>query len=820
MKKYYLLHIFFFISIQFALSQNSITLPIYGDFNEQDTIKKAADILQAEINKAKPVTFSWQRQEDFKGYGILLSANPRKWGTDSKCLKKMGPEAVLVKVSKGSIVILGNSQMAVQHGVFIYLEKLGYRYYFPHPDWYIVPTVQTLFPSFSYACEPSFDHRRIWYAYGTGSAFANDNYDFWYRANRMGGSMQAVTGHAYDDIVYRNKKMFEQHPEWLFPQPIKGTLPPSNPKFNLANEDLVQFVIKDATDRLETARRNNRPIKMISMSPSDGFGTCNSAACMKLGATITDRVYFLINKVAKAVNKKYPGTWVSGMSYSEYAEPPTKRLEPNTFVSIATAFNYSKYSTDQLISEWSKKAGKIGIYDYLGLYAWDFDLPGQSQASQVGKIVTSLTKYHTLGARGYDAETTPGAINKGLGHYIVSQLLWNINTNVSAVRKQFFSLCFGKAAGLIESMWNEWENYPYSVVRESDLASWMDIVTKAEKVEASPAVHRRLTHIKVYFHYLFLYNKFKATGTEADRIVLLTYCYNTNDWGAFSGYPALWVLGNALTIPGFKFSDPDAKYKKELPSFNNRQYIDALITADRSQLTKKESVPQYEPGKQFEKKTVIPSIFFDKQYQAYKNTTALTGPHNYVFEIKNQGNVNFVKVAAGFVTGGGSEKPVTLSFFHYNGTTEIGTEEPLLAYDYRGKMDTQQVNLKKLPKGLYLLKVYDPQKKYILDFSSSISWSIIVTPQNRINGYTRFMTFYVPTGISKFRVFKDISVILISPKGRIVDMNDEKVDEKDITVMDGESGFWMINFLSGKLHIEGVPPFMAIDPARMLVPKE
>ncbi|MBK8698259.1 MAG: hypothetical protein IPN29_01305 [Saprospiraceae bacterium] len=71
--------------------------------------------------------------------------------------------------------------------------------------------------------------------------------------------------------------------------------------------------------------------------------------------TITDRVYSLINRVAKAVNQKHPGTLISGMAYSEYSAPPTKKLEPNTFVSIATAFNYTKYSTEQLIQEWSKK---------------------------------------------------------------------------------------------------------------------------------------------------------------------------------------------------------------------------------------------------------------------------------------------------------------------------------------------------------------------------------------------------------------------------------------------------------------------------------
>jgi hypothetical protein len=63
---------------------------------------------------------------------------------------------------------------------------------------------------------------------------------------------------------------------------------------------------------------------MISMGPSDGPGTCNSPACQKLG-TITDRVYYLVNRVAKAIHKKYPSTLVGCLAYGEYSPPPTKK---------------------------------------------------------------------------------------------------------------------------------------------------------------------------------------------------------------------------------------------------------------------------------------------------------------------------------------------------------------------------------------------------------------------------------------------------------------------------------------------------------------
>ncbi|MBK9938144.1 MAG: hypothetical protein IPP02_07070 [Chitinophagaceae bacterium] len=125
----------------------------------------------------------------------------------------------------------------------------------PHPDWHIVPIKVNLFGSFNYIGEPSFLHRRIWYSYGTGSDKANADYEFWFKANRLGTSVYANFGHAYDDIVYRNWDVFKLHPEWFFPRLNNTTKIPDDPKFNLADESLVQFIISDALKVIESRKK-------------------------------------------------------------------------------------------------------------------------------------------------------------------------------------------------------------------------------------------------------------------------------------------------------------------------------------------------------------------------------------------------------------------------------------------------------------------------------------------------------------------------------------------------------------------------------------
>jgi len=805
-----------FLSFSFLIC-NGQSIIVGGSFSvlQIDSIIGTVNTLNKELAKAGYPGIEVKRSNTPDTKSIFISISKKKIKSSAT---GSGPEVFSIISDGKKVSITGNTALGVQHGVFKYLETLGFRYYFPDPVWYIVPFKPSLFKNMNLVSGPSLGHRSIWYGYGTGSLLVDTNYRFWYKANRLGGSMQAVVGHSYEDIILRNKDVFLQHPEWFYPAAPKGTIPMANPKFDLANEELVQFIIKDVLKRLDQAKAKNTPLKMVSLCPSDGMGTCNTPACQGLG-TITDRVYSLINRVAKAVNQKHPGTLISGMAYSEYSAPPTKKLETNTFVSIATAFNYTKYSTDQLIQEWGKKAGLTGIYDYLGLYVWDFDLPGKGQASRIDKTVALVKKYYRLGARGYDTESTPGSINKGLGHFIISRLLWDINANTAALKKEFFTQCFGRASGLMTQLWNVWESYPYDGVRESDLAAWIDMVKEAGKLETNTAVGARLAHINTYLHYLYLYSEYRKTKAEPEMLALLTYCYNTMDLGTVSGYPALFEIGNVSPIPGFAFNDPNAKYKRRDLSLSMPSRVDKLIAADRKKLQRKEDVKIFVPTATKFRSPALSPVFKKREYNGYKETTAFTGIHYFVLEIKNPGEKNYLELSGGLVNGGGSAKPISVTVAPYTGVVDM-SQNPLLQYDYSGSRDTQQVRLNKLAKGYYLMKVEDPAKMFRLTFSPSIPYSIIVTPQNRFNGYSRYLSFYVPAGIAAFRVFKEIEAILVSPSGRVVDLSKKGSEEIDIKVLNGEEGLWMINFVNGYFHIEGVPPFMSMNPEQMLIPSD
>src|SRR5207244_1293562 len=101
-----------------------------------------------------------------------------------------------------------------------------------------------------------------------------------------------------------------------------------------------------------------------------------------------------------------------------------------------------------------------------------------------------------------------------------------------------------KAAGVMQKLWQEWENYSFTAVRDNDLARWIDYTQEAEKLEQDPLVRKRSFQVKSYLHYLFLYRNYQNAKTENNLLLLLSYGYRKLDDGSVAGYPAFFELGN------------------------------------------------------------------------------------------------------------------------------------------------------------------------------------------------------------------------------------------------------------------------------------
>jgi hypothetical protein len=815
-QKILLLSIFFSSGLFFS-AKSQEPVEIFVDTKGNDTLQNLVDIFIAQVKKSTDRQFIVRPLSQFKNRGIVIASavTQSPLAKPSDKLKKSGIEAFSIDADGVTVKILGNSNMAAGHGVFTYLDKLGYRFYFANPDWHITPANPNLFFKWNIISKPAFHHRRIWYGYGTGSKKADEDYNFWVKANRLGGSINAYFGHAYEDIAFRNRDTFAKNPEWAYPPLKKGALP-YDIKFDMANEDLVQFVIRDVERRIETSLKNKTADhKMISMGPSDGPGTCNTPECQKLG-TITDRVFYLVNRVAKAVRRKYPSTMIGCLAYGEYSPAPTKNLEPNVFVGITTAFNSSKYSVEQLTDQWRKKGATVGIYDYFSWYAWDFDVPGQSLASKTKQLIESIKKYYNKGAKAYEAESSIGWISKGLGYYLASKYMWDIKSDGEALKNEFFKLCFGKAELIMKKLWNSWENYSFSIIRDNYLAVWIDNVLEAEKLEQSDAVKKRLFQIKSYLHYLSLYKQYMAYKTEASLIALLNYGYRKLDDGSVSGYPAFWELGNRSGFKDMGYVE-NAKWKTNSTPILVSE-MSQLLANDRNRLKVTEKVKEYEPIQQF---INVPNI---KKYSnlftdSSRADNAFWMTNEWVIQIKNKGAGNYIDFTGDFIADPTVVKPIKISIYRYAPLGKVTDLQPLLYYEYKTTKVKERISLLQLSSGYYTMIIEDPVKVFRFACSPDINYSAVMRPGKDINCTALFHAFlYVPEGVQKFNVIKTGSLEMVTPSGRSVILAKEKAEDAQVTVQNGEAGLWRIKLLSSKLFVEGIPAYLGTSAMQMLIP--
>jgi Domain of unknown function (DUF4838) len=646
------------------------------------------------------------------------------------------------------------------------------------------------------------------------------DFNFWAKANRLGGAFQIRTGHSYQTIVSDNAETFKQHPEYFAGTVAKGTLPPIG-KFNVANKQLVDLVISDARRRLEVYKRTGQFMSMISMEPSDGGGFCTLPECLKIG-NASDQVFYLANAVARDIQKDYPGIWVGSLAYNEHIEPTKYKLEPNIFVMVTNGFNRTKYSTNELIAKWSKKAKKTGVYEYLSVYAWDNDLPGRSNATNLDFLKKSIQGYYESGATAYLGETTIGWISKGLGQYVTSKLLWDYRLNVDSLADDFYSKSFGSASPVIKRLFKSWESSPKGLISDNALAEWLGWINEADQMTNDNRVKARLNYFKIYLHYLVLYKKLKTNPTTENLNQVMGYAFRTFDISAFATVPVMVALPFYSGFKGYGLYD-----KKEHPWMRNatplnEKEVNSMFINDLKSIKKVEGLQVFEYGKKFNK---IEKVKVSAKMKPGNPVPSFTGETGFLIRIGKKSKDNFFEIKSGYAARPPDAKPVTIKVYNFLQYQLLKEEADIIfSAEQSEKLVNKTISLEKLEAGDYLVKVEDRFKMFSLKFSPPISFSVIMSAEKSLltSSVTGLNTFYfsVLPKAKRFVIHKSKVLKLLSPSGRILEYTENRQESIVVEVNENEIGLWQIFAQAGDLYIEGVPPYLGVFPERMLLPSD
>lgn len=533
-------------------------MPIVVSTRASAETRRAADELAGFLGRATGAHFAVTTGDGTRGI-VVGTATEFDAGSDARSLairdRFDGREAFAVRSEPKRVLVLGATDLGVPHAVYAFLDALGFRWLFPAKEWEEVPHAPVLRADVHITSRPKLWVRQMSPGFGFFDAQARNDWEVWGRRNGLGASLSMLIGHAWEAIIQRNKKEFDAHPEYYALSGGKR-LPT---KLCVTNPAVQKLVVDYAMSVLE-----HSGLDVVSVEPSDGLGHCECSRCKAIGPPGA-QPFYLANIVAREIRKRFPGKLVGLLAYSEHAEPPPFRLEPNIVVEITNGFIYGKHTLAQLAELWPKAVQYMGYYDYFSVYQSDTDmLPGMHGADPAD-LSAYMRFYAAHAAIAVTAECGNNWGPYGRGYYVASRLMWNPDADVSAILADFYSAAFHDAAPAMKSFYERFDPANEPLMSPSLLQQgYEDVLAASKAAEGDDRVQMRLDQIKEYLHYVFSRLTLNRTQSleEQGRLALdiLTEAYRTrrtymNHWRAiWSDYSP--AAAKALNEPALSRATP------------------------------------------------------------------------------------------------------------------------------------------------------------------------------------------------------------------------------------------------------------------------
>lgn len=430
--------------------------------------------------------------------------------------------------------IVGNDlQLGLCHGIYFYLEQLGMRFYYPGKHWTIVPQRSDIALAIDKLVKPDYETFGFFGTggFGPGSEIdpeneMKDRWMDWKRRLRGQGPLQGP-GHVGHGFSVKYAEELKAHPEYRMMVNGQRAAYREGVKFCMSNQAVVDLMIKDRMeelDKLVEQYPDSPQMHRVAFDTADGPRHCECPECMAIGSgSVSDRVFSVINQIAKAAAKAHPTGRVKVLAYNAHLAVPTFELEPNIDVwAVPYAFNTTGLSATEILEAWAQKLGsdqgRLRIRSYWSITDWSRNKPDFDYLNMPAQ---QMRYWYDQGVRAVSMETTYSG-SMALGLYIASRLKWDINADVTAITNEFYDDCFGPARKPMQRMMERWAKNFRLIPHELAL-SFRDLEEALELSKDDPAVRQRVEDYVGYVQYLRKFQEYVASGedlelTEAQRI--------------------------------------------------------------------------------------------------------------------------------------------------------------------------------------------------------------------------------------------------------------------------------------------------------------
>lgn len=788
-------------------------LPVVTAKTAPERVRKMADTLAAYLARMSGAKFVVEagdgskgivvgRAEDFPSLKIRVP-----WQANALTAR----EDYILRSQPTGVLVLGATELAVEHACWDLLYRLGHRQFFPGETWEVVPRRAELALAVDVHEHPAYLGRRIWYGYGAWD-YAAEPYRDWCAKNRAVMGVDLHTGHAYDGMLKRNQKEFDAHPEYLG---LVGGQRKSS-KFCIANPDLRKLIVKDALDHF--ARTPG--LDSVSVDPSDGGGWCECPQCKALGS-VSDRALTLANDVAAAVTAKHGQKLIGMYAYSQHSPPPTIKVHPNVVISVATSFITGGYSVDQLMDGWHKQGATLGVREYYAVSTWDRDLPGAARGSRLQYLAQTIPHFHERGARYFSAEASDNWGPNGLGYYVAGRLLWDVKEakRIDDIVNDFLDRAFGTARGPMAEFYKLIDGTRKPLLCDDLIGRMYRHLAEAQKKTDDPAVRRRIDDLMLYTRYVELWSDYAAGQGDARQKAfeaVIRHVYRMRKTMMVHSkalYRDVAARDKSVSIPnGATWNVPEGRNPWKDGSAFSREELDGLVTKGIAN----RKLFDFEPVAFRQELVPATPLKLPEVAKAGNFGTYSRGSRTYFTWITKAPATLRVKAKAGLIYG--NRGPAKLALYPAQEPEGKAVAHAEVAPDKEEK----SVELKTTFAGLHRLEVSDGSAGTAVSFAEGTPVTLWSSPEQPATLHGRWSAyFYVPKGTKTVGGFASGTGLLRDGSGKQVHTFDKKAGYFSVRVPEGEDGkLWKFENSVGQRLLMTVPPCLAREARELLLPEE
>lgn len=455
-------------------------------------------------------------------------------------------EGYRIRTGADFLVLAGNND-GPYHGalyaVYDLLRDLGCRWYFPGEWGEIVPERATIeIEPMDILSRPDFALRSVniggWLPSSREEKAAYTEWQLRVGMTPDTRNFYPVAGDGFLAMLVDPNEHFEDHPEYFAMneqgerhrgRSVRHTM------LCLSNEEVFETAVRTVRELKEGTRKNSWFTTGIGISPPDGVPYCYCEDCQKASQnfrfpryvhrTTQSEEFF---GFAARLAREFPDLFIGTMAYSlREIVPQGVDIPPNMAVCVAPISCDVLHPNDSKLwrrrdfmrnlRRWRGKTPHVYIYDYNP----GFLLGNWAPERDAANLAINIPIYRKLDIKGLTREGRKAFMQTWISNYVMARMLWDADTDLDALKTDFYTTFFGPDAGphvrawwdaceeaLVSATIQAHEDWLVNHIYTGDFARSLRIhVEAAQAAQTTPAQKERVDAFALIADHLLAYGE-------------------------------------------------------------------------------------------------------------------------------------------------------------------------------------------------------------------------------------------------------------------------------------------------------------------------